>query len=133
MSNEPDKIQLIAENAFGQPVRLRVDNRGRIISSPSKRSVHNSISADVLLAVPAQSGLRLTGFSVRESAATAATATFRLVDGAVVAAPDVVLPIELGANESETNWFGDGIECDNGITIDIIAGTVDLIIYYKVG
>lgn len=133
MPREIHEVHLLGDGPDGTPIRVRVDQLGYLVSGPALTSVHNGTSADVLGAVSPHANLRLTGFSVRESASTPAVATFRLVNGETVQAPQVVLPVELGANESTSDWFGDGIACPAGITIDIIAGTVDLIIYYKVG
>lgn len=97
-------------------------------------SINNraGVVADVLLAVAAQAGLRLVGFSCRESAATAAAATFRILHGDLATSPEIV-PVELKADESRADWFGDsGISCPNGITIDWIAGTVDINLFFKV-
>lgn len=94
--------------------------------------VNAAIAADVDAAVAAQAGLRLIGFATRESAATAAAATFIIVHGAT-AAGTAVVPVELAANESAREWFGpDGIACPDGISIDWIAGTVDIHLFYKV-
>lgn len=95
--------------------------------------VNSAIVADVDAAVAAQAGLRLVGFACRESAATAAVATFIIVHGATGAAGTAVVPVELAADGSTREWFGpDGIACPNGISIDWIAGTVDVHLFYKV-
>ncbi len=133
MTRPAKPVVLRALGPDGVEIDVRVDYHGRIVASPAKTSVHNSTAADVLLAVPAQAGLRLVGFSAREVASTPAVATFRLINGPTVLDGDVTLPIELGANQSTSDWFGDGIDCADGITIDRIAGTFDLLIYYKVG
>lgn len=95
--------------------------------------VNDAITADVDAAVAATPGLRLMGFASRESAATAAVATFRLVHGATVAGGTTLYPVELSAGESRGEWFGpDGIAVPNGVSIDWIAGTVDVVLFYKV-
>ncbi len=130
---EKREVQVFGLTTDGAEVRLRVDNNGYMKSAPAKSSTHNAVAADVLSAVPAHANLRLVGFSARESDGTAAVATFRIVNGATVSGPDVVLPVELAANKSTSDWFNDGIECPGGITIDHITGTFDLILYYKIG
>ena len=130
---EIHEVHLLGDGPDGTPIRVRVDQRGYVIAGPALTSVHNGILADVTPAVAAHAHLRLVGFACRESASSAAAATFRLINGETVQAPEVTLPIELSANQSTGDWFGDGIACPSGITIDIIAGTIDLIIYYKVG
>lgn len=94
--------------------------------------VNDAIAADVDAAVAAAVGLRLMGFASRESAATAAVATYRLVHGATVAGGTTLYPVELSAGESRGEWFGpDGIAVPNGVSIDVIAGTVDVVLFYK--
>lgn len=76
--------------------------------------------------------LRLVGFSVRESDVTPAVATLQIVHGATVSGGDAVIPIELAANESKTQFFGDGgIDFSDGISIDHVAGTFDCTLIYK--
>lgn len=95
--------------------------------------VNTGISADVEPAIAAATGLRLIGYSCRESAGTPAVAAFNLVHGATVAGGSNVIAVELAANASETVFFGDaGIDCANGISIDVVAGTVDVNVIYKV-
>ncbi len=129
---EKREVQIYGVTTDGAEVRIRVDNNGYFKSSPAKTSVHNAVAADVLSAVNAHANLRLVGFAARESASTAAVATFRLVNSSSVQGNDIVLPVELNANESTSEWQGDGVECPNGITVDRIAGTFDLILYYKI-
>ena len=91
------------------------------------------ITADVNAAVAAAGGLRLTGYSCRESAGAAAAATIAIVHGATVAGGTQVVYVELAANGSETVWLGDaGISVDSGISIEVIAGTADVNLFYKV-
>lgn len=93
--------------------------------------VNAALVADADAAVAASTNLRLLGYSCKESAAGAAVATFRIMHGATVAGGTEVATQELAANASETVWFGDdGIACANGISIDWIAGTVDVTLYY---
>lgn len=93
--------------------------------------INTAITADVDAAVAASAGLRLKGFSARESAGTAAAATFQIVNGATGAAAGKVFVVELTANESRSEWFGpEGIDCASGISIDWIAGAVDVYLHY---
>lgn len=95
--------------------------------------VNTAITADVDAAVAAAAGLRLVGFACRESAATPAVATFIIVHGATGAGGTVLVPVELSANESTRDWFGpEGIACASGLSIDWIAGTIDVELFYKV-
>lgn len=103
------------------------------VFKPASVQVNTAIVADVDAAVPAQFGLCLVGFACRESAATAAAATFQIVHGATGSTGTVVIPVELAANESTRDWFSpNGIDCKNGISIDWIAGTVDIELFFKV-
>lgn len=88
----------------------------------------NGISADQQ-GVAAATGLRLIGFACRESAATAAAATFILRHGTLATDP-VIAPVELSANESTREWWWPGIDAPNGIFIDIVAGTIDITLFH---
>lgn len=91
-----------------------------------------AVIADADAKVAAAPGLRLVGFACRESAATAAVAAFNIVRGATVAGGTVLVPVELAANGSMSDWFGpEGIDASTGLSIDWIAGTVDIVLFYK--
>lgn len=94
--------------------------------------VNAAAAADVEPAVAAAAGLRLCGYSCRESAGTPAAAEFNLVNGATVAGGQNTVSVALAASGTETQWFSDsGIDSANGISIDIVAGTIDILIYHK--
>lgn len=94
--------------------------------------INAGISADVDAAVAAATGLKLVGFACRESAAGAAAATFVIAHGATGNGGDQVIPVELAANESKSGWYGDeGIPMANGISLNVLAGTVDVTLFYK--
>lgn len=80
----------------------------------------------------ATGGLILLGWSVRESASTAAAATVTLrhdADG-TCDSTSVFAFIELNANESAWEWYGPrGIRATDGVCADITAGTVDINIF----
>jgi hypothetical protein len=123
-----------------------IDEQGRLVLSPdspapsggginvaASADVNTAVVADVDAAVAASAGLRLVGFAAKESAATAAAATFNIVHGATGAAGTLLVPVELSANESTRDWFGpDGIAAASGISIDWVAGQVDVVLFYKV-
>jgi hypothetical protein len=93
--------------------------------------VNAATAADVDVAVAASSGLRLMGYSIRESAGSEAVATCRIMRGATAAGGTVLVNIELAASTSETVWFGPhGLEAETGLSIDRIAGTFDITLYY---
>lgn len=86
-------------------------------------------SADVA-AVAAATGLRLLGYSVRESAGSAAVASFNLRNGSTVAGAIVAVE-ELAADTAKTVWFGgNGIACASGIFLDRVAGDTEIVIYH---
>lgn len=110
---------------------VRIDGTGIYVAASV--DVNSGVVADVDAAVAGVAGLRLVGFSARESAATAAAATFIIVHGATGAAGTAVAPVELALNTSTSAWFGpDGIACPNGISVDWIVGTVDIHLFFKV-
>ena len=90
-----------------------------------------AVTADVDAAVAAASDLRLMGFAARESAGSAAVATFDIVHGADADADDAIIPVELAANGSTYQWFGpQGIDVPDGISVLHGAGTFDVTIFY---
>lgn len=96
-------------------------------------------SVDASLAVTADEqgyegtgGQVLLGFSVRESAASAAVATIILRKGTSDAGT-AIAAIELNPNESAREWWGGvpgGIATPAGVYIDHVAGTADVILFY---
>lgn len=105
------------------------------IYEAAKYDLNPAVTADVDGAVAGVTNrvLRLVGYSVRESAGSPAVATLRIVHGATVSGGDAVVLIELAANGSENQWFGEsGIAMPNGISIDHITGTFDCTLFYKV-
>ena len=95
--------------------------------------VNAAIAADVDAAVAAGAGLRLVGFSARETGAgEGAVATARIMNGATGAGGTEIVAIELAANESKFKWFWPGVDSANGISVDHIAGTLDITIFYTI-
>ena len=109
-----------------------VNEGGAGLFTGSSVSVNAAIGADVNAAVAAAAGLRLMGFSAKESAGTPAAATFRIFHGATVAGGTAVINQNFAASGSNTAWFGpDGINVPNGLSIDWITGQVDVELFYK--
>ena len=106
----------------------------QVVTAPAVSvDVNTGFSADVDAAVAATAGLRLMGYACRESAGTAAAATFIIVHGATGAGGTAVVPIELGPDESRSDWFGpNGIDVASGLSIDWIAGTIDCDLYWTI-
>tara|TARA_Y100000310_G_C20407441_1_gene680319 strand:+ start:291 stop:629 length:339 start_codon:yes stop_codon:yes gene_type:complete len=93
--------------------------------------VNAGITADVEPAVAAASGLRYLGLSIRESDGTPAVATVKIYNGATVAGGTEIDIVELAANGSDEHWFWPGIDAADGISIEVIAGTVDVNVYHN--
>lgn len=105
---------------------------GRVFQAASY-DINAALTADADAAVAAHAGLRLLGWIARESAGSPAVATARIVEGATASGGTAFLPIELAANESKSAWYGpDGIAVPDGLSIDHIAGTLDVTLFYKV-
>lgn len=106
-----------------------------ITSEAAKHDSNSAVAADVdnAVAVVANKQLRLMGYSARESDGTPAVATFLIRDNTVGSSGDIIIYGELAANGSETVWFGDsGIVFGTGISIEHVAGTFDITLFYKV-
>lgn len=74
---------------------------------------------------------KLLGFSIHESAASAAVASLYLRDGSG-ATGDIRVALELLGDQSATMWFGpQGIQCNTGIYVDRVAGTTEGVIYFE--
>jgi hypothetical protein len=104
-------------------------------AGPSGLSVFLSANTAVDLdaAVAANPGLYLFGYNIRETKAIAAVATVRIVNGATGNAAGVVAQLELLADSEKTVMFGNhGIPCPLGLSIDVLAGEVTVILYYKI-
>ena len=113
----------------GMPGRPSVPVEGGVAVSVD---INAAVAADVDAAVAAVAGLRLMGWSARESDGTPAVATLSIVNGATGSATGKLVTVELAANESAGEWYGpDGLASPLGISIDHITGTVDVFIYHK--
>lgn len=86
-----------------------------------------ALASDTVGAQAMAGAATLTGYSVRESAASAAVATVILRHGTSAAAPAIAF-IEIGANASQTATLP-AIDCPNGIFVDRVAGTSEISIF----
>jgi len=112
------------------PPQARVEVGASLVASVS---VNEGISSDKEATVAAASGLRLVGWSAREAADPAAVATVRFMNGETVSGGTGLLTIELDPDGSVGEWYSpEGIDAGNGLTIEVIAGTVDIYLYHKV-
>jgi hypothetical protein len=80
--------------------------------------------------VAAGTGLRLLGYSIHESASSAAVATVIIRNGTSNAG-GMLAAEEIAADGAVTRWFGpNGIAAAAGIWIDRVAGETELVIYH---
>ena len=74
--------------------------------------------------IAATHGLRLMGYSVRETAA--AVATLNIEHGTANSSPKMAV-INLAASASDKHWFGpQGLPCEGGIWIERLTGTTEV-------
>lgn len=72
------------------------------------------------------------GWNARETAATAGTATLRVINGALGSGTAFIVTRELGPNESAEEWYGaDGPVAPDGLSVDWIAGTFEIVLHYN--
>lgn len=116
----------------GASLALQGTNQGAQATEPRAASSSTSTEArttDQAL-VAAATGLKLMGFSVREQT-DAAEASFNLRNGDDDADP-LVFVVNLLQNESRSEWFGpDGLDCADGIFLEVLSGTIDLVVHHK--
>lgn len=87
-------------------------------------------NADQSLFVAAARGLRLMGWSCRESAGTPAAFSFRIFNGSSSSGTTLA---NLGgaASANDNQWLGpNGINADNGLSIKHGAGVYDVTVYW---
>jgi hypothetical protein len=93
----------------------------------------SAVVADSNATVAAAIGLRLIGYSIKETAGVPAATTGRIMHGATVAGGTSVINFNLALSTSDTKWFGpDGIACPNGISVDWLTGQFDITLFYKI-
>jgi len=85
-------------------------------------------TADVA-AVTGAYNLRLVGFSIAETASSAAAAEVVLRHGTSASDDPLVAPTNLAADGFGTFWYPPGIPCPNGIYVDRVSGTTTLVLY----
>jgi hypothetical protein len=80
--------------------------------------------------VAAATPLRLMGFSVRETAAGAATAILRRGTDAT---GEPLAFVSLASGGAQTEWFNDGVEADGGIFVERLTGNTHWVLYTRKG
>lgn len=116
---------LTRDIVMGQPI---IDQISATIDT-----ANTALTADTTLEA-ATNNLKLYGWTVRESAGTAAVATVILRHGALsgsdCTAGAVIAFIELAANGSAQQTYAPlGLAVASGVCVDIISGTIDANIY----
>lgn len=95
-------------------------------------TTNTGITADVDAVVAAAAGLRLMGWSARESAGSPAVASAKIVNGATGAAAGKLVEIGLLASDSKHAWYGpQGIPCPLGLSIDWLVGNLSITLFYR--
>lgn len=89
------------------------------------RAIHVTSSASDAQAIAAPA--TVVGYSAREAAASAAVATVLIRNGTTASDP-IVAMIELAADASQTATLP-AVDCPNGVFVDRVAGTTELVIY----
>lgn len=109
----------------------RLLNNAEAAEEGALSDVNMAVAADVGPAIEGSPTLRLMGYVARESAAVAGAASADIVHGAT-AAGDLVYAISLAADGVSELWFGPvGIACPNGVSINHLLGTLDIVLFYK--
>lgn len=98
------------------------------LNIPASSDVNATVAADVDAAVAAAAGLRVVGYSARETAGS--TAVAKIVNGATGAGGSAIMNIGLTANDSKVEWCWPGIDAAAGISIDHVSGALDITIFY---
>ena len=89
----------------------------------------DGVTADRTSFVPAATGRRLLGYSIRGTSGNAGSQAGALILGDTVATISRCAQFEFATNEQSSMWMWPGVDCSNGITIDHIGGSFEVIIY----
>lgn len=128
------------KDSSGNAQTLAIGSDGALTVTTSGGSTGAAVTIDTSFTAQAAdftieaatANLRLQGFSIRESAGTAAVATVVLrhdADGTCDSTA-VAAFIELNPNESVQMWYGDrGLAIPSGLCADVLAGTVDFVLF----
>lgn len=104
-------------------------NNGSLFKASVDENI--GVTADVDAAVAAQAGLCLVGYSCREK--VSGVAAFNIIHGATGTTGDQVVNVRLSGDMVDSAFLGEtGIDCSNGISIELLAGNADITIHYKV-
>lgn len=82
--------------------------------------------------IPPTQGLYLIGWAATEIADSAAVAEFVLRRGIDEESPRLCPSVKLAAGESASDELpGGGAACPEGVFVELLAGQVDLVLYFK--
>ena len=80
--------------------------------------------------VGARRDLKLRGYSIAETASSAAAAEAIIRHGTSNSDPQLIAPINLDANGHGMFWFdGHGVDCPEGIWFERVNGNISLVVY----
>lgn len=83
--------------------------------------------------IAATTGMRLVGWAATENAGAPAAASFTLRHGIDASGPRFCPTIKLAAGESASDELpAEGMAAQNGVFVDWLSGSFDLILYYQV-
>jgi hypothetical protein len=101
------------------------------IYAANQQDVRLALAVNVDAAVAPTVGLRLMGINIQETLAT--TASFVIKRGATAAGGTALASFKFLSTGNYTVSFpAGGLKCDEGISIQRVGGTCDVILYYKV-
>lgn len=110
------------EYPAGQPLPVTLPDAALI-------DTNAAVAGDVAGAIPAAEGRRFLGYVAEETAAVAAAAEVRIRHGAV--GGPVIAIVKLAADGVASAWYGpNGIAVPDGVSIDHVAGTADVNLFY---
>lgn len=108
-----------------------VSATGLLVRGGAATASDASDGTDDELITGAAAGLRLMGFSVKETSGSA-TSAFFLRNG-ISNAGALTYTVTLAANESRGEWFGpDGIASASGIWLERTSGNTTAVVFWKV-
>ena len=78
--------------------------------------------------VAAATGLRLMGYSYRETSGLAVE--FILRNGTSGASPAIAIA-KAAASTGDSKWFGEGVACEDGVYVDRVSGNTHIVLWTR--
>lgn len=127
-ANEGDYKPLTMDTGW----RLRVID-DRTGANPVTRLAITTDQEAVVPSSTALSVMALYGIAITEAhATTPAAVTLNIMSGVVLTQSAVMIPVKLAASGSVVYWFSPtGIDARDGISIDMVTGTADVVIFTR--